>query len=343
MLQEIGEGPKQIASRGVSATEAFSCALCGACEAVCPVQLSPQSLFAAGRRQANSDGDISMGEYAYLRPDRTYNLMRVYRDYYGIDYGDIELTGTAASCFFPGCTLMTYAPELTRSVYAKLQSACGCAGLIGDCCGKPLSLLGLPAEKDRAAERLREKLQRHKIRDVVLACPGCYYELREQLAAANIRVRTVYEALAGIAGGPVKQGIYTVHDSCPDRVEGIFGRQVRAWLQSRNLSLVEMEHHRKHSLCCGSGGMLSRFRPDMTERMVSRRVGEAAAAGAETIVSYCLSCAMKFADAPDAVRSRHALSLLFGRDDDFSGVRGKAAAMLAGPQGEELWAKMLAD
>ena len=52
LLREIGESPKKIAARGPVMPEAFSCALCGACEAVCPVGLSPKSLFATGRRQS---------------------------------------------------------------------------------------------------------------------------------------------------------------------------------------------------------------------------------------------------------------------------------------------------
>ena len=334
LLREIDESPKKIAERGAVMPEAFSCALCGACEAVCPVELSPKSLFAAGRRQAVASGEMDLGEYVYLMPDHENNMMRVYRDFYSIDYRDIEADGPAGTCFFPGCTLMTYAPELTRAVYAQLQKSCGCEGMIGECCGKPLSLLGAAANWEQAAGKLIAKLKDQQVRELIVACPGCYYELKELLASVDIRVRTVYEVLGGTEPRSVDGWRYTVHDSCPDRFDGRFGRQVRELLQNHGFSLTEMAHNRQHTLCCGSGGMISTFRPDLTEVMVKNRIDEATKAGAEIMVGYCLSCVMKFADAEDGPVVRHALSLLLGRNDDFVGVRGKASQIKEGKQSE---------
>ena len=340
LLKELDTSPKQLAERGVGALEAFSCALCGACEAACPEGLSPKELFDNGRRLAVASGEMNLEEYGYLMPDHTHNLMSVYRDFYGIDYSDIEVSGSAGICFFPGCTLMTYAPELTRAVYFQLQASCGCAGIVSGCCGKPLSMMGLPERAQKLTDSLLERLQAHQVREVIVACPGCYYELREFLASADIKLRTVYEAMDLPQAGPKNGRRYTVHDSCPDRFEGRFGSQVRELLQHHGFSLTEMVHNRKNTQCCGSGGMISRFRPDLMEKMVEKRLDEAANAGAEALASYCMSCVTKFADAPGGFVSRHALSLLLGRDDDFKGVRGKAAKMMEGPQGAELWAKM---
>lgn len=343
LLKELGVSPKQLAARGIGATEAFSCALCGVCEAACPMKLSPKEMFAEGRRQAVASGEMDLSEQNCLMPDRPHNLMRTYREYYGIDYSDIVVQGRAESCFFPGCTLMTYAPELTRAVYHRLKQSCGCKGMLEECCSKPLSLMGLPDRADQAVTGLVEKLKEHGVAELIVACPGCYYELRKSLAASGIRLRTVYEALPPVQGAPADMRRYTVHDSCPDRTEGIFGRQVRAFLDWKKLALTEMAHFGADGLCCGSGGMISRFRPDLTEQMVAQRMAEAKAAGADVLLGYCMSCVAKFADAPGDFTVRHVLSLLLDRDDDFSGVRAKATQMFEGPQGSELWAKMQSD
>lgn len=340
LLKELEASPKQLAERGVGALEAFSCALCGACEAVCPEGLSPKALFDKGRRLAVASGEMNLEEFGYLMPDHAYNLMQVYREYYGIDYSDIEVENTTGSCFFPGCTLMTYAPELTRAVYSQLQASCGCGGIISGCCGKPLTLLGLPERARNLTDGLIERLHKQDVREVIAACPGCYYELRKLLNSANIKLKTVYEAMDKSKCGPGNRLRVTVHDSCPDRFEGRFGSQVRELLQHQGFSLAEMFHNRKNTQCCGSGGLISRFRPDLMEQMVAQRLDEAAATGSEAMVSYCMSCVAKFADASGGFVSRHALSLLLGRDDDFKGVRSKAAQMMEGPQGAELWAKM---
>ena len=340
LLKELDTSPKQLAERGVGALEAFSCALCGACEAACPEGLSPKALFDNGRRLAVASGEMNLEEYGFLMPDHAYNLMRVYRDFYGIDYRDVEVKGSAGICFFPGCTLMTYAPELTRAVYSQLQASCGCGGIISGCCGKPLSMLGLPERAENLTDSLLARLRKHEVREVIAACPGCYYELRKLLDSADIKCKTVYEAMDVPKVGSANGRRVTVHDSCPDRFEGRFGSQVRELIQHQGFFLTEMVHNRTNTKCCGSGGMISRFRPDLMEQMVEERLDEAAAAGAEAMVSYCMSCVAKFADAPGDFVSRHALSIMLGRDDDFKGVRGKAAQMLEGPQGAELWAKM---
>jgi fumarate reductase (CoM/CoB) subunit B len=343
LLAELGESPGKAAARGATACEAFSCALCGGCEAVCPAGLSPKELFVAGRRTAVAAGEFKVDDYRHLFPDRKNNLMNVYRRFSGIDYEDIAVQGEAASCFFPGCTLMTYAPGLTREVYARLRDGCGCDGTITECCSKPLAQMGLPRRADDAARRLVASLRAHRVRELIVACPGCYYELRSLLSPAGIMLRTVYEALEPRTAAAEAGGLCTVHDSCPDRFEGIFGRQVRELLAKSGLSPVEMAHGKENTSCCGSGGMLSTFRPDFTDELVGWRMAEARATGAGLLVSYCASCTAKLAAAADGIRADHALSLLLGRRDDFTAAKKRMAAMLEGPGGAELWARIMAD
>jgi Fe-S oxidoreductase len=343
LLAELGESPKRLAERGITAQEAFSCTLCGACEAVCPFGLSPMEMFAAGRRRAAAAGESGLDECRYLFPDRPNNLMSVYRRHSGIDYGDLAPRGAAACAFFPGCTLMTYAPGLTRDAYARLQDACGCSGLITECCGKPLTQLGLAQRADAAAAGLLAHLEALRVRELIVACPGCYYELRPILRRAGIGLRTIYETLGDRLVGTAGGKLCTVHDSCPDRLEGIFGRQVRDLLAKSGFALVAMEHSQKCTICCGSGGMVSHFRPDRTEELVGMRVREAQATGAEVLVSYCVSCTLKFAAAADGFSADHALGLLLGRREDYGAAKAKVAAMLEGPQGAALWAEIMAD
>lgn len=342
LLAEVGMSPKRLAEGGVTASTAFSCTLCGGCEAACPAGVSPRELFAAGRRSAVAAGELDIEAYRYLLPDRPNSLMSVFREYSGIDYRDIEASGSAACCFFPGCTLLTYAPQLTRRVFDRLKDDCGCSGLLTDCCGKPLSQLGLTARADRTAGRLLERIRAHNVRELIVACPGCYYDLRSPLAAAGVRLRTVYEALA-LPAAQQNGKVCTVHDSCPDRFEGIFGRQVRQLLAAGGFSLAEMSHSGLNTMCCGSGGMISHFRPDLTQALVEARLAEARAAGADSLVSYCMSCVLKFVAKAGELPTGHVLGLLLGQPDDLADAKGKVARMLEGPEGAEIWAKIMAD
>jgi Fe-S oxidoreductase len=54
--------------------------------------------------------------------------------------------------------------------------------------------------------------------------------------------------------------------------------------------LLEMEKHGKWSNCCGGGGLLGVHRPDLAAAVAARRLEDAAATGAEILVTACAGC-----------------------------------------------------
>jgi Fe-S oxidoreductase len=323
-LASTGESPAAMAKRGIRVEEAFSCSLCSKCETACPAGLKPYELFAARRAQAVDRGEIDIDEYSYLLPDRPENSLRLYRQYYRIDYADIEAGPGADTCFFPGCSLLTYAPGLTRELYRRLYDYYGCQGLIADCCGKPLNQMGLSRRAEQVAGALTGKIAQIGVKRLIVACPGCYYRLREVLSLQGLELVTVYEVLGTQQKRSNAAASYTVHDSCPDRGAGIFAGQVRKALSNCGCSLVEMRHSRDEAPCCGSGGQITHFRPDLAEALVNKRLEEAKETEANTLVAYCLSCVLNFASRPSGLQVKHALNLLLGYDEDYAGVKARA-------------------
>jgi fumarate reductase (CoM/CoB) subunit B len=323
-LASVGESPAAMAKRGLRVEEAFSCSLCGRCEAACPAGLQPDQLFAARRAQAVDQGEIDLDEYSYLLPDHPENSLRRYRQYYQIGYADIEARPGADTCFFPGCSLLTYAPGLTRELYQRLYDYGGCRGLIPDCCGRPLGQIGLSRRSDQALSALAGKIEQIGVRRLVVACPGCYYHLSEIMRRQGVELLTAYEVLDNKGPRPNSSGSLTVHDSCPDRAAGIFAGQVRQALSHCGYSLVEMSRTRDEAPCCGSGGQLSHFRPDLKEALVNQRLEEAGETGASILVAACLSCVLNFADRSSGLQVKHALNLLLGYDEDYTGVKARA-------------------
>lgn len=342
-LDQSGKTPAAMAKLGVEVNEAFSCCLCGACEAVCPQRLSPKTMFARRRNTAVKGGELDIQSYRYLFPDRPNNVMSVFRRYHGIDYSDLKFDDGGGTWFFPGCTLLTYSPGLTREICRRLKQDGNCQGLWTDCCGKPLVQMGLAARAETLKDKLHEFAEKRKITRLVTACPGCYYELKQVFAAGGISIQTVYETLDFESLVKPEPLFCTIHDACPDRFEGRFASQVRQALIRCGYSLTEMEHSKERGICCGSGGQLSHFQPELTEELVKLRLAEARLSGADVLAGYCLSCVLKFDVYRSPVPVTHALNLLLKQPEDFRSAKEKAGKMFAGTAGEKLWEEIMTD
>ncbi len=265
---------------------------CGACRSACPDGLWPGEIFAGKRSEAVRSGEFDVASFATSFPTApimswpctagsTASSMPIWPR---------ELT---PHLFFPGCTLMSYSPVLTRAVFAHLQEQTSCQAIWTDCCGKLLEqrTAGTAAACPGTADSYARE---HAITRIITACPGCYYDMKKLLQPVGIRVESVYENLVFKAADDAGGASCTVHDSCPDRFTGEWGRQVRDALQQRGYSLVEMPHSGSTTICCGSGGQLSHFRPDLVEELTDLRRNEFAQTGAAWLVAYCLSCVLKY-------------------------------------------------
>ena len=118
----------------------------------------------AGRRPACATGASCSCRPASCRPTTpswswlttSGHIFSAYRAIYGVGYPEfVSLAqaaehgpGLADTVFFPGCSLVSYAPELTRKVGRWLTAAGVSWALSDDCCGSPLMSAGL---FDRAA------------------------------------------------------------------------------------------------------------------------------------------------------------------------------------------------
>jgi Fe-S oxidoreductase len=82
----------------------------------------------------------------------------------------------------------------------------------------------------------------------------------------------------------------TYHDPCHlGRGLGSFDG-ARELLRSAGGNFVEMEHHHRESLCCGTGGGVRGFYPKFSRDIARRRVKEAEEVKAEILLTDCLSC-----------------------------------------------------
>jgi len=97
----------------------------------------------------------------------------------------------------------------------------------------------------------------------------------------------------------------TYHDPCDlGRKEGVFEAPRRILRRIPGLKLNEMPENRAGSHCCGGGGNVESFAPEVSKRVSAQRLSQALDTGAEVIVSACQQCERTLAGAARNARAR---------------------------------------
>ena len=97
----------------------------------------------------------------------------------------------------------------------------------------------------------------------------------------------------------------TYHDPCDlGRKGGVIEAPRRVLARIPGLRLVEMAENRDSSHCCGGGGNLESFAPQVGQAVARSRIRQAAEAGAGLLISACQQCERTLANAARAERLR---------------------------------------
>ena len=335
------------------------CCFCGYCTAACRHHVLAADRMRDWRALFMEAGLMPPEDSKSVMVDNEWHIFNAYRAVCGIYYPEFVSLAQAAengpglvdTVFFPGCSLVSYAPDLTRKVGAWLTRAGVAWALSDDCCGSPLMSAGL---FDRAAglrERLLGQMRAAGVTRLLTVCPGCGEELSETMGD-EIDIVPLPEFLLekaesvpsdeGAPNGfaPLETSSVTVFDSCHDRADGRHGAAIRELLRRYlpDARLVEMDHRRRGTLCCGAGGAVASFDGDITNRRVWRVIEEARKTGAETLVTMCPTCTYTVAQAclespGRAIGNRQYLELLFGETIDWAQVFDQLGSMWTGEYG----------
>jgi fumarate reductase (CoM/CoB) subunit B len=305
------------------------CDLCGHCGFDCPSEINVPGGMMAAREILLKNGMISLDDYRIMLVDQDWHLFTIYRDTYGIDFQDLKREHYE-TLFFPGCTLASYSPELTRATYAWLQDQGMTLGITDMCCGKPLASIGLRERDYHLVDGLKQQMDAAGAKQLVTACPNCYHHLRERLE--GIDIVSLYGLLRQAGIRPEGNNKLTVHDSCPDRFDGRVGKEVRSLLSG--YPLVEMKHHGPDSICCGSGGIVSMVDPELAHKRTLERIVEFEATDAAHCITSCMACAHRLSRATSPGNVLHCLEMVFGIFVDYAQVEANIQAMWEGEWGE---------
>lgn len=334
------------------------CCFCGHCTAACLRHIGAPEHMRAWRELFMRANLMPPDDSKLVMVDNEWHIFSAYRAIYGIGYADLVTLDAASehgpgwvdTLFFPGCSLVSYAPEVVRAVGAWLSEAGVSWALSDACCGSPLMSAGMFERAKDLRRSVVSRMQQAGITRMVTICPGCADEFREDLPA-DIELVPLPELLLSIADAkqvagkdagfhPLPLESITFFDSCHDREDArnanalrtLFARFVPGAVQA------EMDHAKRGTLCCGAGGAVSSYDPQISDERVWRVIGEAKLTGADTLITMCPTCTYTVAQAllgaPDEeLCNLHYLEALFGVKIDWQRVFQQLNDMWTGEYG----------
>lgn len=245
---------------------AYHCFLCGDCGAVCPKKIDGREIALAMRREAVSANGDKLPEKGYGM------LIAEKKDYLFSNHRK----GKCRSVLFTGCNFPSFFPK-TIEYLVKLLEEKG-VGVIYDCCGKPISELGMANAENKALDTLVKRLKENGVEELVMLCPNCYYFLKPRI---DIPCVSIYDKLRELGiGKNIPDEQLRVFVPCPDKASHELKHSLESFLDGESSVIKGVQ-------CCGLGGCAAAKEPEISQAF-KNTVKEQ---GVETVYTYCASCA----------------------------------------------------
>ena len=218
-----------------------------------------------------------------------------------------ELKRKAEVLWYVGCVSSFYpmAYKIPQAMVQILGRANVDFTLLGGtewCCGFPLYTAGMGDQIVELARHNLEVVAATGAKTLVSTCASCYHTWKhiypeilsefpedlEVLHSTEYLARMIENGQLKL--GPVDRAV-TYHDPCDlGKRSSVFDEPRYVLEHIPGLELVEMARHREDSLCCGGGGNVEAFSPDVVTAASKERLVQAQATGAQEILSACQQC-----------------------------------------------------
>lgn len=290
----------------------WSCLTCQRCSEICPSEVD-FSAFVQGVRQLAFDQGRS-GSCTHSGMIQHWMRMMadpdLKQDRLGWISDDLAVDQESDTIYFPGC-LPYYDAAFPDLGFEGLDIARGAVKILNSlgieprilenerCCGHDLYWQGEMETFRKLGALNLEIIQNTGAKRIITTCPECAYTLRttypEEIGEVGMDVFHLSEFLAqqpAIQSGQSKrQGEgekATYQDPCRlGRFSGTF-QEPRDLISGLGFDLVEMDHHQKTSLCCGTSCWSTCGQ--VNKGIQSSRLDEARNTGAKLLVTACLKC-----------------------------------------------------
>jgi len=197
------------------------------------------------------------------------------------DKEDVEII------FFPGCTALYNNKELierTRLILDKLGIKCREAN---NCCYSPLKPYGFSSKE---ISELFSNDDKTGDKEIVVICAGCYDSLKNDHKKNVIHITDfLMKHINKLNLKSGKKARIAYHDPCKiGRYNKIYDSPRSILKAIKGVTIKEIENNKENSMCCGGGGALNRYNPELSAEM-SKKIFERIQ-DADVIVTSCTFC-----------------------------------------------------
>lgn len=248
---------------------------------LCPSELSPSEALHALKQELIKTDSIS---------ERTKNLLKSSHAFAKRGRGfPFSYYSSCETAFWPGCSLMGTRPDLVKKISMLLKKRFGKVGFALDCCFDPLFHHGDINTVRAASERIKERLQRHGIKRLILGCTNCkkiFSLFMPEIETVHVISALTDHAISQSINHQIPEEVY-LHHPCPSfRFDDVRDKA------SKLLSGFTIIHDElKIPSCCGLGGGSHALSEELSDRFSERIIQDAKE---KPVVTYCMGCKNKF-------------------------------------------------
>ena len=301
----------------------YACTGCLNCEEICGV-FHHQHIFdfvQALRTEAVTRGALNPAYMVMVdglrKEDNVFGKPKAERGAWARDLAVKTAAGDPVETVYHAGCLLSFDEELRdvpRSAIALLRAAGEDPGIMAEeesCCGGRTYEIGYTGEFTKYAEHVIQTFNTLGVKQVVTSCSDGYGTFKKLYPSVGIEmkfgVRHMVEYLAGLVAEkklafttPVPMKV-TWHDPCHIGrhlgEDGLYDAPRNVLQTIPGIEVIEMERNRENAYCCGAGAGVSQSDPDLALWTANERLQEAAATGAEALVTACPWCERNFRDA----------------------------------------------
>lgn len=314
---------------------AYSCALCGYCKQVCPEAVDLKEVFYR-LRQASVEQHRKVPKAAGAKPVLMHQkytftpLLTADNIYKAKKAQSNKNTENPVRVFFPGCSLMSYSPDMVMKIYDYLKEKLPDISIMQSCCAKPVHALGDMKSFEDYYGKVQDSFDMNSVDEVITACPNCFNMITKY--SKEQKVISLWEIMAenGLPEDSINRAEYidhtfTLHDPCPTRKNPEIHDYVRKIISDMGLNTGEMKFSRENTLCCGAGGMITATSNELANAHMKKRAQQSEY---EHLVTYCQECTESMKRG--GKKALHLLDFIFNEEIYRTGVFDQRKTSTAG-------------